>query len=137
MTRPRYLLDTNICIYIHRRRPPRVLERFSALRAGDAAVSAITWGELRYGAERSRRPEEVFDLLAEFISLVPVLPLPPEAGDTCGTMRAALEARGKTIGNNDLWLAAHARSAGLVLVTNNEREFEGIADLALENWVGE
>lgn len=131
----RYLLDTNICIYIQRQRPPAVLERFSRLRAGDAAISVVTWGELRYGAERSQHRAKVLSALDEFSSLVPVLPMPDAAGEVYGKLRAALEAKGIPIGNNDLWIAAHAKTAGLTLVSNNLREFERVAGLKLQNWV--
>jgi tRNA(fMet)-specific endonuclease VapC len=130
----RYLLDTDICIYIARQRPPEVLERFEELAPGEAVISVITWGELRYGADKSARREQVLQSLGEFASLVPVQPLPKEAGEAYGAVRAALEAKGTPIGNNDLWIAAHARAAGLTLITNNESEFKRIQDLEIENW---
>jgi len=133
--RARYLLDTNICIDIARERPPRVRERFDELAPGQAVISVITWGELRYGAERSAQRESVVQSLDEFAALVPVEPLPKAAGQDYGAIRAALEASGTPIGNNDLWIAAHARAGGLTLVTNNEREFRRVQDLAVENWV--
>jgi tRNA(fMet)-specific endonuclease VapC len=98
-------------------------------------ISVITWGELRYGAERSAQRGSVVQSLAEFVALVPVEPLPKAAGVDYGAIRAALEAGGTPIGNNDLWIAAHARSAGLTLVTNNEREFRRVQDLKVENWL--
>jgi tRNA(fMet)-specific endonuclease VapC len=131
----RYLLDTNICIDIARERPPRVRERFAELAPGEAVISVITWGELRYGAERSARRESVVQSLDEFAGLVPVEPLPKAAGQDYGAIRAALEASGTPIGNNDLWIAAHARAAGLTLVTNNERELRRVPGLEVENWV--
>lgn len=133
--RARYLLDTNICIDIARERPPRVRERFEELAPGEAVISVITWGELRYGAERSAHRESVVQSLDEFAALVPVQPLPKAAGQDYGVVHAALEAGGTPIGNNDLWIAAHARAAGLTLVTNNEREFRRVQDLKIENWV--
>ena len=133
--RARYLLDTNICIYIAQERPPQVLERFEELKPGEAVVSVITWGELRYGAERSMHRERVVQSLDEFAALVPVEPLPKTAGEDYGDIRAALEYGGTPIGNNDLWIAAHARAAGLTLITNNEREFRRVQDLEVENWV--
>lgn len=133
--RARYLLDTNICIDIARERPPRVRERFEELAPGEAVISAITWGELRYGAERSAHRENVVQSLDEFAALVPVQPVPKAAGQDYGAIRAALEAGGTPIGNNDLWIAAHARAAGLTLVTNNEREFRRVQDLKIENWL--
>lgn len=132
---PRYLLDTNICIYTQRKKPVEVLERFQKLNPGDAAISVITWGELFYGAEKSQQRKKVLRLLQEFTSLVPVLPMPETAGKAYGAIRALLEAGGKTIGNNDLWIAAHAKAEGLTIVTNNEREFQRIPGLKVQNWV--
>lgn len=131
----RLLLDTNICIYIRQRRPPKILARFQRLRPGEAVLSVITYGELMYGAEKSRVREQATRQLAELAGLVPVMELPPEAGQFYGAMRAALETKGEIIGNNDLWIAAHARAAGLILVTNNEREFRRIPGLKVQNWV--
>jgi tRNA(fMet)-specific endonuclease VapC len=130
----RFLLDTNICIYIRKNRPAQVLRRFQQLALGDAAISAITYGELRYGAEKSETRAASLERLQELISLVPVLPLPPEAGQAYGAVRAALERTGQTLGNNDLWIAAHALTAELVLVTNNEREFKRVPGLTMDNW---
>ncbi len=131
----RYLLDTNICIYIQRRKPGEVLARFKMLKPGEAAISVITWGELLYGAEKSRHREKALQVLEEFSTFIPVLPVPENAGKTYGIIRASLESKGKTIGNNDLWIAAHARAAALTIVTNNEREFQRIPGLKVQNWV--
>ena len=136
MTSPRFLLDTNICIYIRQRRPPEVLARFRSLRAGEAAISVITYGELRYGAVKSRDRQRALDLLDQLVALLPVLPLPQAAGEAYGTVRADLERRGEVIGNNDLWIAAHALAAGLILATNYRREFARIDGLLLADWVG-
>jgi len=131
----RFLLDTNICIYIRQRRPPGVLARFQRLRPGEAAISLITYGELAYGVEKSRFREQATKQLMELAGLLPVMGLPLQAGQFYGTIRAALEVKGEIIGNNDLWIAAHARAAGLTLVTNNEREFRRIQGLKIQNWV--
>jgi tRNA(fMet)-specific endonuclease VapC len=131
----RFLLDTSICIYIQRQRPGNVLARFKKLEPGDAAISVITWGELLYGAEKSKQRKKALELLAEFKTFVPVLPIPETAGNTYGIIRASLESQGQPIGNNDLWIAAHAKAAGLTIVTNNEREFRRIAGLKVQNWV--
>ena len=130
----RFLLDTNICIYIQRQRPPAVLERFRKLKPGEAVISVITWGELRYGAEKSRQRDMVLALLEEFTAMVPVMPMPEAAGQAYGAIRAALEAKGEPIGNNDLWIAAHAKASGLIVVTNNEREFKRVPGLGVRNW---
>lgn len=132
----RYLLDTNICIYIHRRKPPEVLAHFQKLKPGDAAISVVTWGELLYGAEKSQQRKKVLQLLEEFKAFVPVLPMPENAGNTYGAIRASLEFSGRPIGNNDLWIAAHAKASALTVVTNNEQEFKRVPGLKVRNWVG-
>ena len=131
---PRYLLDTNICIYIRRQRPPAILERFRKLKPGEAALSVITYGELFYGAEKSQSQEQARRQLVELAGLLPVMELPLRTGEFYGSIRAALAAEGDMIGNNDLWIAAHAMAAGLILVTSNEREFRRIEGLNIENW---
>jgi tRNA(fMet)-specific endonuclease VapC len=131
----RFLLDTNICIYIRRRRPPGLLARFERLKLGEAVLSVITYGELIYGVEKSQFREQATKQLAELAGLVPIMGLPPQAGEFYGAIRASLEARGEIIGNNDLWIAAHAKAAGLTLVTNNEREFRRIQGLKMQNWM--
>jgi len=131
----RYLLDTNICIYIRREHPLQVLKRFERLKAGEAALSIITYGELFYGAEKSQQGARAMRQLDELSSLLPMLPLPEDASRRYGEIRAALEKKGEMIGNNDLWIAAHAKAANLVLVTNNEREFRRVAGLKVENWM--
>ncbi|MBL8706413.1 MAG: type II toxin-antitoxin system VapC family toxin [Rhodospirillales bacterium] len=131
----RFLLDTNICIHIRQRRPPSVLERFARLAPGAACLSVITYGELLYGVAKSRERARATGLLRELVELLPVLPLPSAAAETYGAIRAALEAKGQSIGGNDLWIAAHARAEGLTLVTNNTREFDRVEGLKVENWV--
>jgi len=131
---PRFLLDTNICIYIRRRRPPEILRRFRRLEVGEAAISVVTFGELVYGAEKSERRDAAMRQLEELASLLPVLPLPVDAGRSYGALRAELETDGRVIGNNDLWIAAHAKVAKLILVTNNEREFQRVSGLEIQNW---
>lgn len=133
---PRYLLDTNICIYIRRHQPPEVLARFQRLKAGEAAISVITSGELLYGAEKSQHRARALRQLEELATLIPVLPLPENAAHTYGVIRRQLETRGEVIGNNDLWIAAHAKAADLILVTNNEREFKRVQGLKVQNWAG-
>jgi tRNA(fMet)-specific endonuclease VapC len=130
----RFLLDTNICNYIRRQRPPAVLARFRQLQLGEAVLSVITYGELVYGAEKSQFREQARRQLAELAALLPVMELPMRAGEFYGSIRAALAAESGMIGNNDLWIAAHARTAGLILVTNNEREFRRIQGLEIQNW---
>jgi|SRR5271154_2834681 len=131
---PRYLLDTNICIYIRQKRPEEVLRRFRKLRPGEAALSVITYGELLYGAEKSEQRVAALERLRELAHFLPPLSLPETAGEAYGTIRAELESKGERIGNNDLWIAAHAIAAGLTLVTNNEREFRRVRGLKIQNW---
>ena len=131
---PRFLLDTNICIYIRRKRPEEVLRRFRTLKQGEAVLSVITFGELLYGAAKSVQRVEALERLEELAHLLPVLPLPEAAAEAYGIMRAELERKGQMIGNNDLWIAAHAKAAGLTLVTNNEREFRRVRGLKVQNW---
>ena len=130
----RYLLDTNICIYLRRSQPPQLVERFRQLQPGDAALSVVTYGELAYGAARSQQRVRAQESLARLISFLPVLPLPGDAGVTYGEIRAALETKGEMIGGNDLWIAAHVKAADLILVTNNEREFRRVPGLKVQNW---
>ena len=130
----RFLLDTNICFYIRRARPEKVLRRFQTLRPGEAAISVITHGELFFGASRSQQRVAALERLSELLHFLPALALPENAGEAYGTIRADLAARGAMIGNNDIWIAAHAMAAELTLVTNNEREFRRVKGLKLQNW---
>jgi tRNA(fMet)-specific endonuclease VapC len=130
----RFLLDTNICIYIRQKRPPEVLARFEKLGPGEAALATITYRELLYGAAKSQSWQLAMAHLAELASFLPVLPVPEEATLEYGEIRAMLESKGETIGGNDLWIAAHAKAAGLVLITNNEREFKRVRGLKVQNW---
>lgn len=131
---PRYLLDTNICIYIRQKRPEEVLRRFRKLRPGEAVLSVITYGELQYGAAKSEQRVVAHERLRELVNLLPALPLPETAGEIYGRIRAQLESKGEMIGNNDLWIAAHALAGRLTLVTNNEREFRRVRGLKIQNW---
>ena len=130
----RYLLDTNICIYVRREKPDLVLRRFRGLKQGEAALSVITFGELVYRAEKSAQRTAALKLLRELAQVLPLLGLPETAAGAYGTIRAELERNRQMIGNNDLWIAAHAKAAGLTLVTNNEREFRRVPGLKVENW---
>lgn len=134
MTSARFLLDTNICIYIRQRRPAEVLARFEKLKAGEAALSVVTYGELLYGAAKSRQKKTAMARLADLVSLLPVLDLPHSAAREYGEIRAMLEAKDKMIGGNDLWIASHAKCLNLILVTNNEREFKRVSGLKVQNW---
>lgn len=132
---PKFLLDTDICIYVRQKKSEKLLQRFHQLQANEAAVSVITFGELLYGAIKRGRMAAEREKWAELVHLLPVLPLPEGASEKYGIIRADLETKGKIIGNNDLWIAAHALAAGLILVTNNEREFRRVRGLKIQNWV--
>jgi tRNA(fMet)-specific endonuclease VapC len=111
-----------------------VLRRFETLRPGEAAVSVITFGELLYGAIKKRQKAAAREKCEELVHLLPVLSLPYGAAEAYGTIRAELETAGQVIGNNDLWIAAHAQVAELTLVTNNERKFRRVRGLKIQNW---
>lgn len=130
----KYLLDTNIAIYVIKRRPLEVLGVFNE-NAGRMAVSAITLSELYHGAEKSMKVAQNLAVVEEFASLLQVLPYTAKASLHYGAIRTALEKAGRPIGVNDLHIAAHARSEGLTLVTNNVAEFERVPGLLTENWV--
>ena len=130
----RYLLDTNIVIYVLKRRPVEVLSTFNA-NASRMAMSSITLAELLHGAEKSSRVSENLAAIEDFCSRLEVLPYGPKAAQHYGAIRAALEKLGQPIGVNDMHIAAHARSEGLVLVTNNVGEFARVPALEVENWV--
>lgn len=131
---PRYMLDTNICIYIRQKKPQEVLRRFRKLRPGEAVLSVITYGELLYGAAKSTQRAAALERLRELVHLLPALSLPDSAAEAYGSIRAELESKGEMIGNNDLWIAAHALVAGLILVTKNEDEFRRVGGLKIQNW---
>ena len=130
----RYLLDTNIVIYVIKRRPIEVLDKFNA-NATRMAISSITLAELIHGVEKSSQPDANLAVVEDFCSRLEVLPYTTKAAQHYGSIRAALERNGQPIGVNDLHIAGHARSEGLVLVTNNVREFERVPALQIENWI--
>jgi len=130
----KYLLDTHIVIYVIKRRPIEVMGVFNE-NAGRMAISAITLSELFHGAEKCAKVAQNLAVVEEFASLLEVLPYSAKASQHYGAIRAALERTGRPIGVNDLHIAAHARSEGLTLVTNNLAEFERVPGLLTENWV--
>ena len=129
----RFLLDTNIAIYVIKRRPLVALALFNQ-HAGSMAISSITLAELLHGAEKSQDAVRSMAVVEDFCSRLEVLPYGPKAAQHYGSIRAALERKGLPIGVNDLHIAAHARSEGLTLVSNNLREFERVDALLLANW---
>jgi tRNA(fMet)-specific endonuclease VapC len=130
----KYLLDTNIVIYVLKRRPKEVLPLFNA-NASRMAISSITLSELFYGAEKSLNRDKNLEAVEEFVSHLDVLPYDAKASQHYGQIKATLEKKGQIIGENDIHIAAHATSHGLILVSNNVREFKRVPNLVLENWV--
>jgi tRNA(fMet)-specific endonuclease VapC len=130
----KYLLDTNIVIYVLKRRPKEVLAMFNA-NASRMAISSITLSELFYGAEKSLNRDKNLEAVEEFVSHLDVLPYDAKASQHYGQIKATLEKKGQIIGENDIHIAAHATSHGLILVSNNVREFKRVHNLVLENWV--
>lgn len=131
----RYMLDTNICIYIIKKKPANVLDRLKRLDIGDICISVITLAELVYGVEKSQNREKNQIALAAFLAPIEILPFSDKAAVKYGEIRAFLEKTGQTIGAYDLLIAAHALSENLILVTNNVSEFGRIPDLSIENWI--
>jgi tRNA(fMet)-specific endonuclease VapC len=129
-----YMLDTDICIYVLKNRPPGLRERFNRL-AEQLCISAITLAELSYGVEKFSGRDENRRAVDRFAARLDVLPFSAEAALHYGQVRAELERIGRPAGAHDMLLGAHARSAGLIIVTNNVREFERITGLRVENWV--
>ena len=128
------MLDTNIVIYILKRRPLEILSTFNA-NANRMAISSITLAELTHGAEKSDRVTENLEVIDNFCSRLEVLPYGEKAAQHYGAIRAGLEKLGQPIGVNDIHIAGHARSEGLALVTNHVSEFERVPGLELENWI--
>jgi tRNA(fMet)-specific endonuclease VapC len=129
-----WMLDTNICSDLLRKRPPSLLERFYASPLDDLYLSAVVAAELHYGAMRVGSPE-FSDYLEQWLSLLSIAPWPCGASAVYAHIRFELEKRGTPIGNMDLLIAAHALTEDAVLVTKNPREFQRISGLKLENWV--
>ena len=134
---PRYLLDTNICIYIAKGQPLAVRHRFEQLALPSLAMSTITVGELRFGAEKSQFRDRALATLDQLVQMIRPSALPMAAAQHYGQIRASLQQQGLPIGNNDLWLAAHALAEDWILVTNNTREFDRVPGLRVENWVSQ
>jgi len=136
VTAPKYLLDTDTFVFIRRGRPEAARHRFAQLQPGEAIMSIISHGELLYRIHKKRVGPNPFRDLEELVNFIEVVTLPARAAEAYGEIRAALAVRGEAIGSNDLWIAAHAMSSGLILVTNNEREFRRVQGLKIENWIG-
>ena len=129
------LLDTNICIYVIKQKPPEVLQRFTRFAVGELAVSSITAAELVYGVQKSRRPAQNLQAIEQFLLPLVVAEFDYAAAVVYGEVRAELERQGRPIGALDTLIAAHALRLGVPLVSNNTKEFARIARLQLQDWV--
>ena len=130
-----YLLDTNMCIYIIKKKPSQVLERLKTFQLSEIGISAITLSELEYGVAKSSRPDQNREALIEFLTPLEILAFDEGASRYYGEIRAHLEKKGKPIGVMDLLIASHAISLSVPLVTNDIPGFKGIPGLQIENWV--
>ena len=131
---PRYMLDTDTCSYIMRRSHDAVLKRLAKVPVDDVCISVITKAELLFGVEVSPKRRQDEAALTAFLRYVEVLDFPDEASSHYAKIRADLRARGSMIGASDLFIAAHARSLGLTLITNSTREFKRVRGLSIDNW---
>ena len=130
-----YMLDTNICIYAIKNKPENVLKHIHASLEAGLSISAITLAELEHGVAASAYPEKNAMALLQFLSIISILPFDDSAAKEYGDICAALRKKGTPIGTMDMLIAAHAKAEGLILVTNNTKEFERVDGLKLENWV--
>jgi len=131
----RVLLDTNICIYLIKKKPPAVLKKFKTFQINELGISSITLAELEFGVYNSGYPEQNQEALSQFLSPLEIAPFDDRAAVEYGRIRAYLQQRGLPIGAMDLLIAAQAKCLAIPLVTNNLREFKRIPGLLLENWV--
>ena len=131
----KYMLDTNICIYAIKNKPEKVLNTLKEKMNDGICISAITLAELAHGVEKSAARDKNRAALLRFLTILTVLPFDDLAAAKYGEVCADLQRKGTPIGTMDMLIAAHAKSEGLILVTNNTREFERVQGLTLENWV--
>ena len=131
----KYMLDTNICIYLIKRKPFQVLEKFQAQTLGDICVSSITVAELQYGVEKSQHQHQNQTALNLFLAPLEIVNFDTYAAQHYGQIRTKLERLGTPIGAYDLLIAGHAQSLDIILVTNNTREFIRVSNLRVENWI--
>lgn len=129
-----YLLDTCICIYLINKRPLPLISKFKQHQPGEIGISVITASELQYGVEKSSRKAKNQERLDAFLAPFDIFPYDVKAVAAYGGIRADIEKKGQTIGPLDMLIAAQALSGGLILVTNNEKEFQRIPGLQIENW---
>jgi tRNA(fMet)-specific endonuclease VapC len=130
----KYMLDTNICIYLIKKKSEKVLRHFKAHAIGDIGISSITLAELRYGVEKSQQVQKNREALYEFLLPLEIADFDDKATVSYGTVRAALEKAGTPVGSMDMLIGAHALSLGATLVTNNGREFKQIKGLKIADW---
>lgn len=130
----KYMLDTNVCIYIINKRSPQAIKKLLKLKPSDIYLSSITLAELRYGIEKSQHRDQNRKALEEFIQAFNIVSFDTEASLHYGEIRVDLEKRGKIIGPLDMLIAAHARSLHVTLVTNNKKEFERVPHLKITDW---
>ena len=130
-----YMLDTNICIYVIKKKPEAVLKRFQSLMGNDICISSITLAELEYGVKHSANPAKNQQALIRFLLLINVLPFDANAATKYGEIREHLQKKGTPIGALDMLIASHAKAEDLILVTNNLKEFERVPGLKVENWI--
>ena len=128
-----YMLDTNICIYVMKNYPPTLQDKFNSL-AEQICISSITLGELHYGAEKSARRADNLTAIEHFVARLDVLPFDAKAAAHYGQVRAELERAGTPCGPHDMQIGGHVRSEGLIVVTNNLREFSRMPGVRVENW---
>lgn len=131
----KFMLDTNICIYLIRKKPVQVIKRLQNTSISEIGISVITLSELEYGLAKSSNKPQNRIALAEFLAPIEVIAFTEPAASKYGEIRAFLETKGTPVGAYDMMIAAHALSLNLTLVTNNTREFERIPKLRIENWV--
>ncbi|MGL6339888.1 MAG: type II toxin-antitoxin system tRNA(fMet)-specific endonuclease VapC [Waterburya sp.] len=131
----KFLLDTNICIYIIKQKPIKVLQKFNAYQIGDIGISSITVAELEFGVQKSQFPAKNQQALAQFLLPLQIADFDHAAAVIYGNIRATLEKKGTPLGSLDTLIAAHALSLKTTLITNNVKEFSRVLDLKLDNWV--
>lgn len=131
----KYLLDTNICIYIIKQHPPQVLNHFKKHKAGQIGISSVSLYELFYGAYKSQFTDKNHAAVQKFIEPLELLEFDEKAADYAGKIRAELESKGRMIGQLDLLIAAQALSRNLIVVTNNTKEFRRVKNIHVENWI--
>ncbi|NIR69195.1 type II toxin-antitoxin system VapC family toxin [candidate division KSB1 bacterium] len=130
----KFMLDTNICIYVIKKKPRQVLDHFQKTKPGDVGISTITLSELMYGVEKSQRKRQNRLALLQFLATLEIVPYDALAAEHYGVIRSELERAGQPIGALDMLIAAHARSLNLTVVTNNVKEFSRVPALKIANW---